>query len=67
MNIARRKTLEEGKEAFILESTVIKGDKSIELGFECYNGGYPQSNISSELINFSECQKKIDAAFQVEF
>lgn len=34
MNILGRKPLKGGKEAFMLEGTVIKGDKSVELGFE---------------------------------
>lgn len=67
MNILGKKALEGGKEAFILEGTVIKREKSVEPGFEPCNGGYPQSNYSSELINLGECQKKIDAAFHVEF
>lgn len=67
MNILGRKALEGGKEAFILEGAVIKVDKSLEHGFEPYNDGYPQSNYNSELINLSECQRKIHAVFCVEF
>jgi len=66
MSILGRKALEGGKEAFILEGTVIKGDKPVERGFEPYDGGYPKSNYSGELINLGECQK-IDTGFHVEF
>lgn len=55
------------KGAFTIRGGAIKGSKSVRLGFETYNSGYPQSNFSTELINVSEYQKKIDIAFHVEF
>lgn len=67
MNILRRKASEEGKEVFILKDGAIKGDKPVRLGFGPYIGGYSQSIYSSELLNVSEYQNKIDAAFYVQF
>lgn len=55
------------KGAFIIRSGAIKRGKSVRLVFETYNRCYPQSNYSTELINVSEYQKKIDIAFYVEF
>lgn len=60
MNVLGRKGV------FIIRGGAIKGGKSVRLVFETYNRGYPQSNYSTELINVSEYQKKIDIALNFQ-